>query len=61
MSGVITVRTADGDVTGDTVLFEGDEVAVVGVSDTTRISIDDVESVIAGRPAGAAPSREVPA
>ncbi|MFP4117266.1 MAG: hypothetical protein ACLFSD_00235 [Salinivenus sp.] len=53
MSGVVTVRTVDGDVTGDTVLFRGDELVVMGLSDSTRVSVADVRSVIAGRPASA--------
>jgi len=53
MSGIVTVRTTDGDVTGDTVLFRGDEVVVMGLSTNTCVSLADVESVIAGEPASA--------
>lgn len=61
MSGIMTVRTTDGDVTGDTVLFDGDELVVIGLSTNTRVSCADVDSVIAGQPADADPSREVSA
>jgi hypothetical protein len=53
MSPTLTVRTDDGDVTGDTVFVEGDSLRVLGRDETEAVPLDDVESIIADESPGA--------
>lgn len=57
----LTVNTVDGSIQADTVIFDDGTLQVSGAGDVVRmIDIDDVESIIAGEPAGASFSVEVP-